>query len=74
MNAMNLIIIYKRIEIRYKIILQLSSSNVLLDEDNGKFFFFSTEPLQSKQGRVTFGQNDESNERYECAFAAYLEV
>ena len=32
------------------------------------------EPAQSKQNRVTFDQNGESNERYECTFAAYLEV
>ncbi len=29
---------------------------------------------QSKQVRVTFDQNDESNERYQSTFAAYLEV
>jgi hypothetical protein len=37
-------------------------------------FIFSIEPLQSKQVHVTFDQNDEPNERYECKFAAYLEV
>jgi len=36
--------------------------------------FSSVEPSQSKQLRVTFDQNDESNERYEYKFAAYLEV
>jgi len=29
---------------------------------------------QSKQVRVTFDQNEESNERYQSTFAAYLEV
>lgn len=42
-----------------------------------KFFvlnFFSNEILQSKQTRVSFDQNDESNDRYEFTFPAYLEV
>ncbi len=32
------------------------------------------EHSQPKKPRVTFDQNDESHERYECTFAAYLEV
>ena len=34
--------------------------------------FSSVDPSQSKH--VTFDQNAEPNERYECTFAAYLEV
>ena len=30
--------------------------------------------VQSKQTRVSFEQTNESKERYECTFAAYLEV
>jgi hypothetical protein len=45
-------------------------------EDTEEMFilFLSNEHLQSKQVRVTFDKNDESNERYESTFAAYLEV
>lgn len=35
---------------------------------------FSTDSVQSKQSRVSFEQNPEPKERYECTFAAYLEV
>ncbi|CAF4472318.1 unnamed protein product, partial [Rotaria magnacalcarata] len=35
--------------------------------------FFSNGTHPSKQVRVNFDQTDESNERYECSFGAYLE-
>jgi hypothetical protein len=38
------------------------------------FYSFSIEPSQSQQVHVSFDQNTEPNERYECTFAAYLEV
>lgn len=38
------------------------------------YFLFSIESAQSKQTRVSFEQTTEPKERYECTFAAYLEV
>ncbi|CAF5176490.1 unnamed protein product, partial [Rotaria sp. Silwood1] len=32
------------------------------------------ETSRPRQIRVSFDHNDDSNERYECTFAAYLEV